>query len=124
MIKSNECNRDTGRELTSLPVSRDTKEKLKIHGEMGQTWDRVLSNVIVDLERLQAGCCVPKDQTVPMFIDTGLHKPVEIGTCKLFTQKGTGGEIKILGRIEIRDEYKELVTDGISRYICTEQAKK
>ena len=98
MIKGNECNRDTGRELTSLPVSRDTKEKHKSHVEMGQT--------------------------VPMFLDAGLHKPVEIGTCKLFTQKGTGGEIKILGRLEIRDEYKELVTDGISRYICTEQAKK
>lgn len=107
-----DVSKSNAQDLTTISLRKTTKERLKPHGQKGQTWDSVVLNLVDNVER--AIDSVTKNMSMPVFMKTDSEAgEVQVGTVRCSVIAGKPP--RIVGDLELFDAYKE----AIEKEICS-----
>ncbi len=96
-------------ELTTISLRKCTKERLKPHGQKGQTWDNIVLNLVESVE----GTCTnfANDVVLPVYMKNPSGEgEIQVGHVKCNIVAGKPPKVK--GELELFEVYKEVLKEG------------
>lgn len=109
--KHNPSECKTDQELTTISIRKATKERLKPHGQKGQTWDSVVLGLVDSVENQIEP--VIQDMKLPVFLKTSTEaSEIQVGHIQCSIIEGCPP--RIIGDLDLFPAYKEAIEKDLA----------